>query len=143
MCGDSVRVYSNGKMEAPSPSDDKAEELPLLFCREVFVCNNTVEPQYYAAGDKPTKWERVQTKYVCCHCYSDGKLADNAYINEKRKNRGRKKYPGICKACVDDRANLVWNKKKQTNKLQAGRAKRKSKSDSRAKVREKRSKSDA
>lgn len=69
-----MRVYSNKKMEAPSLLDGKEEELPLLFCWEVFVCNNTVEAQYYAAGEKPTKGGRVQTKYVCCHCYSDKHL---------------------------------------------------------------------
>ena len=56
VCGDSVRVFSSGKMETASTVDDKEEELPILFCREVFVCNNPVEGQYYAADSSPTKW---------------------------------------------------------------------------------------
>ena len=39
VCGDSVRVFSSGEMEAASTVDDEEEELPILFCREVFVCN--------------------------------------------------------------------------------------------------------
>ena len=83
VCGDSVRVFSSGKMEAPSTVDDTEEELPILFCREVFVRNNPVEGQYYATVSTPTKGGRIQTKYFCCHCYSDGELATDAYIDEK------------------------------------------------------------
>ena len=32
VCGDSVRVFSSGKMKAVSTVDDKEEELPILFC---------------------------------------------------------------------------------------------------------------
>ena len=137
VCGGSVRVFSSGKMEATSTVDDKEEELPILFCREVFVCNNPVEGQYYATGSAPTKGGRTQTKYVCCHCYSDGKLATDAYIGEKRKDRGEKSLP-IGKACVNDGAHLVWSRGKNTNKLQDANAKRKHKGDKRSYVRGKR-----
>ena len=138
VCGDSVRVCSSGKMEAASTVDDEEEELPILFCREVFVCNNPVEGQYYAADSAPTKGGRTQTKYVCCHCYSDGELATDAYIDEKRRDRGGKKYLPICKACVNDGAHLVWSRGKKTNKLQDANAKRKRKGDKRSNVRGKR-----
>jgi hypothetical protein len=34
VCGDAIRVYSNGEMEAPETEEDEVEELPLLFCKE-------------------------------------------------------------------------------------------------------------
>ena len=74
----------------------------MLFCKEEQVCWNTVESQYYAAENTPTKGGRVQTKTVCCHCYSDGNLADEKYLEEKRGNRGGKKGLPICKACADE-----------------------------------------
>ena len=55
VCGDAVRVYSNGEMKAPETEDDEMEELPLLFCKEQQVCWNTVESQYYAADKTPTR----------------------------------------------------------------------------------------
>ena len=92
------------KMEAPSTADDKEEG------------------EYYAAVSTPTKGGRMQTKYVCCHCYSDGELATDAYIDEKRKDRGGKKYLPICKACVNDGAQLVWSRRKKTTQMQKGNA---------------------
>ena len=117
MCDDSVRVFSNGKMEAPSIVDGKEKQVPVLFCQEVFVCNNPVEGQYYAARSTPIKGGRIQTNYVYCHCYSDGELVTDAYIDEKRRGRGGKKYLPICKACVNDGVQLVWSREKKTNKL--------------------------
>ena len=111
------------------------------FCfvvKFLFAIHNPVEGQYYAADSAPTKGGRTQTKYVCCHCYSDGELATDAYIGEKRKDRGGKKYLPICNACVNDGAHLVWSRGKNTNKLQDANAKRKRKRDKRSSVRGKR-----
>ena len=88
---------------------------------------NPVEGQYYAAGNTPTKGGRMQTKYACRHCYSDGKLATDAYIDRKYKDSGGKKCLPICKACVNDGEQLVWSRGKKTNKLQDANAKRKPK----------------
>ena len=52
LCGDAIRIYSNGGMEAPETEDDDVEELPLLFCKEEQVCWDTVESQYYATEDR-------------------------------------------------------------------------------------------
>ena len=123
---------------ASESSQVKNMEAPI--CREVFVCNNPVEGQYYAAVSTPTKGGRMQTKYVCCHCYSDGELATDAYIDEKHRDRGGKKYLPICKACVNDGAHLVWSRGKKTNKLQDANAKRKRKGAKRSNVRGKRTK---
>ena len=35
---------------------------------------------------------KVQAKYGCCHWFSDGKLANDACIDGKRKDRGGKEY---------------------------------------------------
>lgn len=83
VCGDAVCVYSNGEMEMPETEEGEDEEKPLLFCKEKQVCWNTVESQYYAAANTPIRGERLQTKMVCCHCYSDGKLADEKYLEKK------------------------------------------------------------
>jgi len=133
--------YSNGEMEAPEAEEGKEEDQPLLFCKEEQVCWNTVESQYYAAENTPTKGGRVQTKTVCCHCYSDGKLADEKYLEEKRGNRGGKKGLPICKACVDDGADLQTKRGAKTNKLQQAQGKRrKRKATQRKEIRGKRSK---
>lgn len=42
-------------MEIPATVVDEEVELPLLLCREVVFCNNSVENQYYAVGDNPLK----------------------------------------------------------------------------------------
>ena len=93
----------------------------------------------YAAGSTPTKAGRMQTKYVCCHRYSDGELATDAYIDGTRKDRGAKKYVPICKACVNDEEQLVWSRGKKTNSSRTN-AKRKHKEDERSNVRGKRTK---
>ena len=62
VCGDGVKVYSNGKMEVPSTVGVKEKELPNLFCQEGFVCNNLFEDQYYAGGSTSTEEGRMQTK---------------------------------------------------------------------------------
>ena len=133
-CGDAVRIYSGGKMEAPETEEGKDEELPLLFCRESLVCWSTIESQYYATG-AATKGGRVQTKHICCHCYSDRKLADDKYIGEKRGEVGGKKYLPICEACVDDGADLVKRKGAKTNKIQETKSKRKRKTALRKEIR--------
>ena len=140
VCGDAVRIYSNGAMVAPTAECDEVEEQPLLFCKEQQVCWNAVESQYYATDKTPTRGGRVQTKTVCCHCYSDGEFADNSYIDERRGDRGGKAYLPICKACVDDGAGLQTKKGAKTNKLEEARGKRKSKSKKRAAIRTKRAK---
>ena len=48
VCGDAVRVYSSGEMEAPETEEGEVEEPSLLFCKEQQVCWDTVEIQYYA-----------------------------------------------------------------------------------------------
>lgn len=134
-CGESVRIYANGEMEVPKAKDDEEEEKPLLFCKEAHVCYNTIESQYYASeGAVPNKGGRVQTKHICCHCYSGGDLADDEYIDERRDDRGGKKYLPICKACVDDGAHLQTRKHARTNKLQEAKGKRKQKALLKAKV---------
>ena len=142
ICGDAVRVYFNGEMEAPEMEEGEVEELPLLFCKEQKVCWNTVESQYYAADATPTKGGRVQTKTVCSHCYSDRKLANNKYIDDRRDDRGGKQYLPICEACIDDGADLQTRKGTKTNKLEVeeARGKRKKNSAKRAAVRNKRAK---
>ena len=124
VCGDAIRVYSNGEMEAPETEEDEVEKLPLLFCREEQVCWDTVESQYYATESDPTKGGGIQTKTVCCHCYSDGKLANNKYIDERRDDRGGKKYLPICEACVDDGANLQTRRGAKKNKHEEEKGKR-------------------
>ena len=96
-----------------------AKRRSCLFCfAEKFLFAITqLRGQYYAAVSMPTKGRRMQTKYVCCHCYSGGELATDAYIDEKHKDRGVKKYLLMCKACVNDGAQLVWSRGKKTNKL--------------------------
>ena len=140
VCGDAVRVYSNGEVNALETEGGEVGQLPLLFCKEQQVCWNAVENQYYAADKNPTRGGRVQTKTVCCHCYSDGKLADNKYIDERRRDRGGKTYLPICEACVDDGANLQTRKGAKTNKLEEAKGKRKKKSAKRAAIRAKRAK---
>ena len=101
------------------------EELPLLFFKEQQVCWNTVKSQYYAADKTPTRGGRVQTKTVCCHCYSDGELADNKYIDERRRDRGGKTYLPICEASVDDGAILhtrKWAKQTSTKLETSGQS---------------------
>ena len=66
----------------------KRQKLPNLFCQEGFVCNNPFEDQYYAGGSTSTEEGRMQTKYVCCRCSSDGKLATDACLDGKRKDTG-------------------------------------------------------
>ena len=83
----------------------------------------------------------MQTKTVCCHCYSDGKLADDKYIDERRQDRGGKTYLPICEACVDDGADLQTRKGAKRNRLVESREKRKKKSAKRAAIRAKRAKS--
>ncbi len=129
-----VRIYSNGKMDAPETEEGKEEEAPLLFCRETLVCWNTVESQYYAGGGA-TRGGRLQTKLICCHCYSDRKLADEKYIEQKRGNMGGKKHLPICEACVDDGAGMEKKKGAKTNKLQEANSKRKRKAALRKDVR--------
>ena len=141
VCGDAVRVYSNGEMKAAEIEDGEVEDEPPLFCKEQQVCWNTVESQYYAADETPAKGGRVQTKTVCCHCYSDGKLADDKYIDERRQDRGGKTYLPICEACVDDGADLQTRKGAKRNRLVESREKRKKKSAKRAAIRAKRAKS--
>jgi len=134
-CGDAVRIYSDGKMEAPETEEGEKEELPLLFCRETLVCWNTIESQYYAGGGGATKGGRMQTKLACCHCYSDRKLADDKYIEEKRGDVGGKKHLPICEACVDDGAGMEKKKGAKTNKLKESKSKRKRKAALREDVR--------
>ena len=105
-----------------------------------FVCDNPIEDRYYAAGHEPTKSGKMHTKYVCSHCYSDCKVADDACVDRKHKGRGGKEYLAICVACMTDGAHLVWSRGKKTNKLQGAKTKRKRKSAQRPMVRGKRSK---
>ena len=115
-------------MEAPETDEDEVEKLPLLFCREEQVCWDTIESQDYATESDPTKGGRIQTKTLCSHCYFDGKLANNKYIDEKRDDRGGKKCLPICEACVDDGANLQTRKGAKKNKHEEAKGKRKKKS---------------
>lgn len=140
ICGDAVRVYSNGETETLKTEEGEDEEKPLLFCKEGHVCWNTVESQYCAAADTSTKGGRLQTKTVCCHCYSGGKLADEKYLEKKRGNMGGKKCLPICEACVDDGADLQTKKGGKTSKLQQARDVRKRKAAQRKETLGKRSK---
>ena len=97
-------------MEAPETEEGEVEELPLLFCKEEQACWDTVESQYSATKLDPTKGGQIQTKTVCCHSCSDGEVANNKYIDERRDDRGGKKYLPICEACVDDGAKLQTRK---------------------------------
>ena len=107
-------------METPKTEEGEDEEPPLLFCKESQFCWNTVESEFYAAETTRTKVGRVQTKTVCCYYYSDGKLADDEYIDERRDDE---KKEGA-----------------KTNKLQEAKGKRKKKGAQRAAVRAKRAK---
>ena len=57
---------------------------------------------YIAADNYPTKVGRVQGKHICCHCYSNNKLANDAYTDERHKKRWGSKYLPICQGCLDD-----------------------------------------
>ena len=47
VCGYSIRVNSNGEVEAPETEEDEVDKLSLLFCKEEQLCCDTVESQYY------------------------------------------------------------------------------------------------
>ena len=69
---------------------------------------------------------RQRWNYVYCHYYLDGNFVNDANSDGKSRRSGGKKYLIICKVCVNDGTNLVWNRGKKTNTLQDGKTKRKS-----------------
>ena len=62
------------------------------------------------------------------------------YTLVRNVKTGGEKYLPICKACVNDGAQLVWSRGKKTNKLEDAHAKRKRKGAKRSNVRVKRTK---
>ena len=85
---------------------DASGVICLVCFVEKFDCNNPVEGQCCDSGGTQAKSGRMETKYICYHCYSHGKLTAAAYINGKR-NMGDKNYLPICEVCVDDGAQSV------------------------------------
>ena len=120
-CGDVLRVYADGKTESEREGDDDKDEEPLLFCKEAHVCGTTIESQYYAPEETPSKGGRVPAKHICCHCYTDSHFANKKYVQGKHALSGRGFLP-ICKDCVDDGAMPVF-KKGRPNQVELTREK--------------------
>lgn len=121
-CGDLVQVYANGDMAVGSVYDGEKEE-PILFCREANLCGAAVEKQYYAPSDRTDRGKRIQTKYVCCHCYADTDLARMKDIEGREMREGRQYHP-ICKSCLKNGAPVVYIKGRKKNQVEASMDKR-------------------
>ena len=124
-CGDLVQMNKNGEMINGSEEDSEREE-PILFCREANLCGAVVEAQYYAPKNKKERGSRIITKYVCCHCYADRKLASIKDVEAREERRGRKFNP-ICKDCLSNGVPVVYTKGAKKNQAQASSEKRKRK----------------
>ena len=61
-----------------------------------------------AAGNNSTKGGMIQTKYACGYYYSDGKFANDAYVDLKHVDRRSMKYLAIFEALADDGPNLAF-----------------------------------
>jgi len=93
-CGDIIRVSSDGTVYMEHSEDEEgSDNEPILFCKEDHVCDIAIESHYYAPGVTPRKGGRIAAKNICCHCYTDGDLADQKGVMKKHNLAGNSVLP--------------------------------------------------
>ena len=105
---------------------DEREE-PILFCREANLCGSLVEAQCYTPRDQKGRGNRIHTKYICCYCCADKKLASIKDVEAREERQGRPFHP-ICKDCLRNGVPVVYKTGGKKNQGQAMNEKRKRKS---------------